>query len=362
MTKEKPATKLCKHCQTEIPYDAKICPNCRKRVKGGKLKWVVLALVLLLVIGALSSGGNDDSSPKKVGNVTSGNTSGEDAQQSASGTGEPSGGTEGEAVQSEYRVGDILMDGDTKIVYMSSGVYTDAEPDEGEQIIYLRFAFENQSDSDDTSISFYSFDCYADGYAADMYYSADDDLSATLSAGRTTTGYVYFEVPESASEVLVEYTPNFLISDQKIAFVYEGEQDSGYVPASNTTPTEGAFLVGDVVRLDDATITYLSCENYESDNMFVQPKDGYHYVSCTFEFENNGDSDLYASSYSFDCYADGVACDQTFIRDDDLSATVSSGHKAQGTVTFEVPDNATVIEAEYETNVWTSERVAFTVQ
>ena len=37
MKKEKPTTKLCKHCKTEIPYDAKVCPNCRKKQKGENL-------------------------------------------------------------------------------------------------------------------------------------------------------------------------------------------------------------------------------------------------------------------------------------------------------------------------------------
>lgn len=31
MEKEKPATKLCKYCKTEISYDAKVCPQCRKK-------------------------------------------------------------------------------------------------------------------------------------------------------------------------------------------------------------------------------------------------------------------------------------------------------------------------------------------
>ena len=46
MKKEKPTTKLCKHCKTEIPYDAKVCPNCRKKQKGGKLKWILIIAVV----------------------------------------------------------------------------------------------------------------------------------------------------------------------------------------------------------------------------------------------------------------------------------------------------------------------------
>lgn len=60
MAKEKPATKTCKHCATEIPYDAKVCPNCRKKVKGGKLKWIIIALVVLVIIVMAAGGGSDD--------------------------------------------------------------------------------------------------------------------------------------------------------------------------------------------------------------------------------------------------------------------------------------------------------------
>ena len=96
--------------------------------------------------------------------------------------------------------------------------------------------------------------------------------------------------------------------------------------------------------------------------MFIQPKPGYHYVSLALEFENLGSSDKMVSSFSFDCYADGMACDSIFVRDDDLQATISAGRKAKGTVSFEVPDTAEVIEVEFNSNVWTSDRIAFTVK
>lgn len=64
MAKQKPTTKLCKHCKTEIPFQAKVCPNCRRRVKGGKVKWGVLLAILLLGAMILAGGGNqyDDGS------------------------------------------------------------------------------------------------------------------------------------------------------------------------------------------------------------------------------------------------------------------------------------------------------------
>lgn len=53
-------TKICKHCQTEIPKKAKVCPNCRKK-QGGIGKWIAIAVVVLLIFG-FTAGGGDDSS------------------------------------------------------------------------------------------------------------------------------------------------------------------------------------------------------------------------------------------------------------------------------------------------------------
>lgn len=63
MAKEKPQTKVCKHCKTEIQYGAKVCPFCRKS-QAGKWKWILIAVVVLGIIGAAF--GDEDS--KSEGN------------------------------------------------------------------------------------------------------------------------------------------------------------------------------------------------------------------------------------------------------------------------------------------------------
>lgn len=60
MAKEKPTTKICKHCKTEIPYDAKVCPQCRKKQGGGCLTKILIALVVLIVIGFVATSGDDE--------------------------------------------------------------------------------------------------------------------------------------------------------------------------------------------------------------------------------------------------------------------------------------------------------------
>lgn len=343
--------KSCKACGQTIAKNAKTCPHCGAKNKKPIFKkwWFWLIVVILLI--SVGTSGNDTNTENNNNQAVSSDTN----------------KTENNDVhaKTEYYVGDMVEDGDTKIVFMASGDYTEEnefmQPADGMKYIFLQFAFENTSTSSDTSISFYSFECYADGYAAEMYYGGDEDLSATLSAGRATTGYIYFEVPVDAEVIEIEYETN-IFTEKKIKFIFEGEKDSGYVQQLNTTPTEGAYKVGDKAESSNLAITYLSCKEYESDNMFVVPAEGYHFITCEFEFENVGTSDEYISSFDFDCYADGLNCKGVYIQDDDLSATLSAGRKTKGTVTFEVPIDAEVVEVEYLSNYWTSNRVVFTAQ
>ena len=375
--------KPCKICGQQIAKSAKVCPYCGAKQKKSKLLIILIVLLVLFVLGALGSGGSDDNkSSKKVGNVSDKKTETEAAaaetepaenpddeaapeDADAGEDGEEAEETEAEAPEQEiFKVGDILDDNGMKIVYAASGEYKEdnefVQPAEGNKYIFLKMAFINESDSD-KSISFYSFECYADGYNAEMYYGGEEDLSATLSAGRSTEGYLYFEVPEDAKDIEVEYESNFF-TDEKIRFLYEGEQDSGFVLEKQSDRTDGALAVGDTVEESDLRITYLSCEKYDSSNMFIEPKKGCTYYSLELEFENLSGSDQSISTLSFDCYADGINCEQTFVRDDDLSATISAGRKAKGTVTFEIPDDAEVMEAEFNDNFWTSHRIVFTVR
>ncbi len=58
MGKEKQTTKICKHCKTEIPFDAKVCPNCRKSQKGKGCLITVAAFVLIVIIGSMTEKGS----------------------------------------------------------------------------------------------------------------------------------------------------------------------------------------------------------------------------------------------------------------------------------------------------------------
>lgn len=75
-------TKLCKHCKTEMPVEAKICPNCKKK-QNSIGKWIVIALVIFAIGGCASTSSKstgqpsnnlqnpNDSSSSKNANVSS---------------------------------------------------------------------------------------------------------------------------------------------------------------------------------------------------------------------------------------------------------------------------------------------------
>ena len=384
-------TKLitCKHCGKEIAASAKTCPHC-----GGKNKkpiykrpWFWILIVIIVLAAACSQGGKSagtsTDSGKKVSQPAEKSGTEQEAAVSKSETGEAAAASESAAQQAEdqteeaasasseapaeevqtiYHVGDTLHDGNLDIVYISSGDYTETneflQPGDGYKYIFLKFAFINTSDKSDASVSQFNFECYADGYACDAYYGGEEGLSATLSAGRSTLGNIYYKVPVDAKEIEVEYDTYFFSSD-KITFAFEGDKDSGYVLEANTEASEDALKVGDSTESKILNIQYLSCFEDSFDNMFEQPKDGYHFITCEFEFENVSDSDQIISMYSFDCFADGASCEMVFYRDDVINATLSAGRKAKGTVTFEVPVGSSVVEVEYLTNAWTSNRVVF---
>ena len=64
MTEQK--TKICKYCATEIPYQAKICPNCHKKVKGGKIKWIIIGIIIFFFIVAIFGSGDEETTTKQT--------------------------------------------------------------------------------------------------------------------------------------------------------------------------------------------------------------------------------------------------------------------------------------------------------
>lgn len=208
-------TKLCKHCQTTIPKKAKVCPQCRKK-QGGKLKWIIVAVVALFIFAAAAGGGGGK---EKTVATKTGETKPEEQKES----GQTQVAATAEEVSNRFSAGDIVETEDLKITFISVEVYESdnqfIQPKDGYEYRKFTFKFENISKKDQTVSSMVNWECYADNSKADQTWIGDDNgLDATLSAGRETTGSIFFEVPVDASSVELEYDVNFWKSD-KIVFI-----------------------------------------------------------------------------------------------------------------------------------------------
>lgn len=169
--------------------------------------WIIVVLVVLVIIGA---GGNDEETSKTT--LTSSN-----------GTSSSTNTTATEAKKSSYSIGEIYEDNNIAIKFVSADEnYTAynqyADVKEGYKIVKAEFEAENVGTSD-AYFSAYEFDCYADGYDCEDFWSFDDSgFSSTLSSGKKAKGTVCFQVPADASSITIEYSLNSFTSE-KVEFL-----------------------------------------------------------------------------------------------------------------------------------------------
>lgn len=139
------------------------------------------------------------------------------------------------------------------------------------------------------------------------------------------------------------------------------ENGSGDNKSTTEQSSELTVKVGDVLNTDTLKITYVSCEEFKDYNEYLGPKEGNIIYKLSFSVENTGSTDRFISNLDFNCYADNAAADP-YYSGDGLSATISAGRSASGSVYFEVPKSSEKIEVEYETNFWANKKAIFVVK
>lgn len=216
MSEQNKETKICKHCQSEIPKKAKVCPVCRKKQGIGCLPIIIGVIVIFILIGALGSGG-DDSEPSLAESSSAEITADNDAVESAEASEEVE-STESETEQkTTFGIGETAELNDVQVTMLN---YTETDgsefnkPTEGNVFVIVEFEIANNSDSELAVSSMLSFDAYADDYALNYSSSATieaesgSQLDGTIAPGKKMKGEIGYEVPADWSNIEIHFTDN----------------------------------------------------------------------------------------------------------------------------------------------------------
>ena len=210
-------TKLCKHCKTPIPKDAKVCPNCRKK-QGGVGKWIIIGVIVVILLVALFGGGDDK--PKKIDNAKV-----ESTQQDGKKGEEPKTDVNTEEVKDIFEVGETAELNDVQVTLLSYKESKGSEynkPSDGNVFLMAEFEIVNNSDSEMNVSSVMSFEAYADDYSLIYSFGAlmdneDRQMDGTIAAGKKMKGYIGYEVPKDWSTVEIHFTDD-VWSNNKFKF------------------------------------------------------------------------------------------------------------------------------------------------
>lgn len=206
MDKEKPTVKQCKHCKSEIPYDAKVCPVCRKKQGAPGCLIVVLVVVVLVVIAAFAGGG-ESNSPQKVESTSGTSQAASQASQAQS-----------QPEQTVFTVGDTVELNGVKTTLLSAEEYPGKQymmPTDGNVFLVCQFEIENDSSAEINVSSMVSFNAYCDDYSVSLSITGEmledswKSLDGTVAPGKKINGVIAYEIPQDWQKMEISYTPSF---------------------------------------------------------------------------------------------------------------------------------------------------------
>ena len=186
--------------------------NDGEKKKGGKLKWIIIVIVAIAIIGALGSGGDDEGNVQETQDVSVSNE-----------TESNSVPEETESVESDntYSVGETADIDNIQTTLVSATESEGSEynsPADGNVFVLLEFEIANNSDSDISVSSMMSFEAYCDDYSitqslSGLLESDKGQLDGDVAAGKKMNGVIAYEVPADWTEIEVTFTPDFWFGD-----------------------------------------------------------------------------------------------------------------------------------------------------
>ncbi|MBE5993804.1 MAG: DUF4352 domain-containing protein [Paenibacillaceae bacterium] len=214
MGKEKPTTKTCKYCRTEIPYNAKVCPQCRKKQGPGGCLIAVIAFIALGVLGSClgALGNNKDAanSKPKTENVSSEETTKDSSKELIAF------GSEGQSDDLVLKINDIGATEEIK-----ENQFLSYKPDSGKYAL-VNITIKNTGKKAVSLTNGYFKLVTADEaeYKPTILVGLDNKYITfeTINPGLDVTGYLVFEVPNDleVSDTTLKFSGTGLFTSSTI--------------------------------------------------------------------------------------------------------------------------------------------------
>lgn len=187
---EKEGTKLCKYCKSEIPAAAKVCPHCRKK-QGGKLKWIIIIAVLVVIFFiAIGSSGDGNSETQQAGSGTDKSMSAKPAETKTDPT------------------SDDIIDVDVSDCHVKYIKHEIVENMAGEKCLAVYYEFTNNSDESKSFMLTITDKAFQDGVQLEssLFHVNDDSKTSDveIKPGVTVTVCSGFVLRSEESDVELE--------------------------------------------------------------------------------------------------------------------------------------------------------------
>ena len=209
-----------------------------KKKKHPILKGIAILFVLLIVLGALGSGGDKKEAtkapePAPVEEVAEAPAEepaeepapAEEPTEEPAPVEEPAEEPAEEPVEekAEYGVGDTLTQNDITVTFLGvtetrGSAYN--KPSEGNVYVLCEFEITNNKSTDLGVSSMMNFEVYCDDYSTSLSLGAliesgnKSQLDGTIAGGKKMKGVVGYEVPADWSQLEIHYTPSALFAKE----------------------------------------------------------------------------------------------------------------------------------------------------
>lgn len=213
---EKTKLTTCKACGEHVAKTAKTCPHCGAKIKKSHPVVIGIAVVLILIAVAVSTGESD--APKKVDSPAS-------VQNPVKATTQVT--EESTNEKNAFLLGETA---ELKNVQVTLASVTESDgsaynkPTDGNVFVLCEFEIANNSDKEINISSMMSFNAYCDDYTCNYSLTAllekgnKNQLDGTIAAGKKFNGVIGYEVPADWNELEVHFTPDFW-SGKDITFI-----------------------------------------------------------------------------------------------------------------------------------------------